>query len=414
MVTTVVFHDSVSSEVPNPSVPSGVTNQHFSVGPNGEPFVDYSFASEALGMPASRDFGWARLDFGQKIGPNERYTIERKLGWGMHSSTWLARDTLDTKFVAIKVLTGFWTRMSRKGVAHEPKVLSVLEAGTRTPHCVHLLGVFDLTGKSTAEGDHICIVTPVYRGDFGSFSYPYEHVKNEDLPLPVVKRVLLHTLRGLAYAHACGIVHTDIKRDNIFIDTGITDQEIEDFLVKNPPRRHDPEMSDEGIVQSAVSQTFPPISMEEAAKATYLLADFGCAQPTYIHPTSMIITVAFRPPEVFLRVGWDQPADIWAFGCQIFELLIGKSLFVFQRHKELSEVGAMLWQMATLQATGSFKMAVPDRNVAHCLTVSQRFEGEEELITPAAALINRALRIDPDKRASAEDLLKDPWFEDVV
>ncbi|KAF9018564.1 kinase-like protein [Hymenopellis radicata] len=385
-------------------------------------------------MPASRGYGWARLDFGQKIGPNERYTIERKLGWGMHSSTWLARDTLDTKFVAIKVLTGFWTRMSRKGVAHEPKVLSVLEAGTRTPHCVRLLEVFDLPGKSTAEGDHICIVTPVYRDDFRSFSYPYEHVKNEDLPLPVVKRVLLHTLRGIAYAHAHGIVHTDIKRDNIFIDTGITDQEIEDFLLKNPPRRHDPEMSDEGIVQSAVSQTFPPISMEEAAKATYLLADFGCAQPTYIHPTSTIITVAFRPPEVFLRVGWDKPADIWAFGCQIFELLIGKSLFYFQRHEELSEVGAMLWQMATVtgdrfdpedikkcsevseffELDGSFKMAVPDRNVGHCLTVSQRFEGEEELITPAAAFINRALRIDPDKRASAEELLKDPWFEDVV
>ncbi len=31
------------------------------------------------------------LDFGEKIGPKERYTIERKLGWGMHSSTWLKR-----------------------------------------------------------------------------------------------------------------------------------------------------------------------------------------------------------------------------------------------------------------------------------------------------------------------------------
>ncbi len=68
------------------SVPSGVTNQHFFVGPNGETFVDYSFASEPLGMPA-------------------------KLGWRMHSSTWLARDTLATKFVAVKVLTGFWTRL---------------------------------------------------------------------------------------------------------------------------------------------------------------------------------------------------------------------------------------------------------------------------------------------------------------
>ncbi|KAF9018567.1 kinase-like protein [Hymenopellis radicata] len=415
------------------STSTRMVTTHFSVGPNGEPVVDLSFASEPLGMPASQDYGWARLDFGQKIGPNERYTIERKLGWGMHSSTWLARDTLDTKFVAVKVLTGFWTSMYRNGVAREPNALRILEAGTRTPHCLRLLEVFDLPGKSTAEGDHICIVTPVYRGDFGSFSYPYVR-DEEDIPLPVIKRVVLHTLRGLAYAHACGIVHTDIKRDNIFIDTGITDQEIEDFLVKNPARRHDPEMSEEGIVQSAVSQTFPPISMEEAAKATYLLADFGCAQHSNLHPVTTIIVPPFRPPEVFLGVGWDKPADIWAFGCQIFELLIGKSLFYFQRHKELSEVGAMLWQMATVtgdrfdpedikkcsevleffEPDGSFKLAVSDRSVVYCLTSSLRFEGQEELIGPAAAFINRALRIDPDKRASAEELLKDPWFEDVV
>ncbi len=129
-------------------------------------------------------------------------------------------------------------------------------------------------GKSTAEGDHICFVTPIYCGDFGAFSYPYVR-EDEYLPLPVIERVLLHTLRGLAHLHANGIVHTDIKRNNIFIDTGLTTAEIEDFLVKNPARRHVPEMSDEGIVQSAVTQTFPPISMEEAAKATYLLADYG-------------------------------------------------------------------------------------------------------------------------------------------
>ncbi len=225
-------------------------------------------------MPAARDCGWARLDFGQKIGPNERYIIERKLGWGMHSSTWLARDTLATKFVAVKVLTGFWTRLCRKGIGREPEVLRILEAGASTPHCVRLLKVFDLPGKSAAEGDHICLVTPVYSGDFGSFSYPYVRAR-QHLPLHVIKRAPLHMLRGLAYAHAHQIVHTDIKRDNIFIDTGVTDQEIEDFLVKNPGQRHDPEMSEEGIVQSAVSQTFPPISVQDAAKATYLLADFG-------------------------------------------------------------------------------------------------------------------------------------------
>ncbi|KAF9007244.1 kinase-like protein [Hymenopellis radicata] len=419
------------------TVPSGVTNQHFSVGPNGETFVDYSFASEPLGMPALRDCGWARLDFGQKIGPSARYTIERKLGWGMHSSTWLARDTPATKFVAVKVLTGSWTQLCQMGIGKEPKALRVLENGTPPPHCLRLLEVFNLPGMSTAEGDHICLVTPVYRGDFGSFSYPFVRA-GQYIPLPVIKRVLLHTLRGLAYAHAHDIVHTDIKRDNIFIDTGITNQEIEEFLVKNPARRHEPEMSEEGIVQSAVSQTFPSISMDEAAKATYLLADFGCAQRSKFHSHHVITVLAFRPPEVYLSGEWDKPADIWAFGCQIFELLTGRPLFFYRVNEDmhLSEHAYMLWQMATVtgdrfepeflkkcskalkffEPDGSFKgsLEIPDRSVAYCLKCSRRFEGQEELIAPAAALISRALRIDPDKRASAEELLKDLWFEDVV
>jgi len=32
--------------------------------------------------------GWAQFEFGEKFGQDNRYIIARKLGWGMHSSTW--------------------------------------------------------------------------------------------------------------------------------------------------------------------------------------------------------------------------------------------------------------------------------------------------------------------------------------
>ena len=69
-------------------------NQHFSVDPEGKEVVDLIFASEALGMPAADGYGWAQLEFGEQIGQENRYVITRKLGWGMHSSTWLARDNV--------------------------------------------------------------------------------------------------------------------------------------------------------------------------------------------------------------------------------------------------------------------------------------------------------------------------------
>lgn len=62
------------------------------VGPNGETELEYSFVSEPLGLPADLGYGFAQLRFNDAIGPAQRYTIVRKLGWGMHSSIWLARD----------------------------------------------------------------------------------------------------------------------------------------------------------------------------------------------------------------------------------------------------------------------------------------------------------------------------------
>ncbi|KAG5643349.1 hypothetical protein DXG03_001072 [Asterophora parasitica] len=73
---------------PQPVAP----NQRLSVQPDGTVFVDLDFVEEALGLPGVDGDGWARFEFGQAIGPNKRYTVERKLGWGMYSSTWLARD----------------------------------------------------------------------------------------------------------------------------------------------------------------------------------------------------------------------------------------------------------------------------------------------------------------------------------
>ena len=45
-------------------------------------------------MPAAKGYGWAQFEFGDQIGQDNRYTIVRKLGRGMYSSTWLARDSM--------------------------------------------------------------------------------------------------------------------------------------------------------------------------------------------------------------------------------------------------------------------------------------------------------------------------------
>lgn len=60
------------------------------------------------------------------------------------------------------------------------------------------------------------------------FAYKYfkDHLLSfaqKDLPLPLVKRILRDSLRGIAALHEKGIVHTDIKANNIMVDWDETD-----------------------------------------------------------------------------------------------------------------------------------------------------------------------------------------------
>lgn len=95
------------------------------------------------------------------------------------------------------------------------------------------------------------------------------------LTLPVAKHISLHILRGIAHAHRCGVIHTDIKPDNIFMTSDLSTPQIDAVLGSTPPRRHPPETSLDGDVEVAVSQPLPMVSLEEVGSRPFVLADFG-------------------------------------------------------------------------------------------------------------------------------------------
>jgi len=145
-----------------------------------------------------------------------RYSLERELGRGGMGIVFLARDVALDRLVAIKLLP--------PQLAHQP--------GTRER--------FLREAQLAAKLSHPNII-PIYlveqQGDLVFFVMAY--VEGETLgqrvrtrgPLTpaVATRVLQETAWALAYAHLRGIVHRDVKPDNIMLEQGTGRALVSDF-----------------------------------------------------------------------------------------------------------------------------------------------------------------------------------------
>ncbi len=223
----------------------------------------------------------------KELSPNanlSHYKIISTIGKGGMGEVFLAQDTKLDRKVALKILPPEFAedadRMSR--FVREAKSASALNH----PNIITIHEI----GES--DGTHF-IATEFIEGETLS-----KHLKGENVSLKTVLDIATQIASALQTAHSAGIVHRDIKPDNVMIR--------QDGLAK---------ILDFGIAKLSES---PKSVGEEDATAI---------QKPSTSPGMIIGTANYMSPEQAKGKEIDARSDIFSFGIVFYEMLTGKRAF---------------------------------------------------------------------------------------
>jgi serine/threonine protein kinase len=220
---------------------------------------------------------------GTRLGP---YEITAKIGVGGMGEVWCATDTNLGRQVAIKILPDAF--------AHDPERLARFEREAKTLASLNHPNIAQIYGLEKTDSIGALVMELVEGPTLA------DRLAHGPLPvdeaLPIAKQIA----EALEAAHEQGIVHRDLKPANIKVR--------EDGTVK---------VLDFGLAKALESA---PHSSDASRSPTI-------TSPAMTRMGVILGTAAYMSPEQASGTPADKRADIWAFGCVLFEMLTGRRAF---------------------------------------------------------------------------------------
>jgi serine/threonine protein kinase/tetratricopeptide (TPR) repeat protein len=200
-----------------------------------------------------------------------RYTVERELGRGGMAAVYLAEDLKHRRQVAIKVL-----RPELAVMLGPERFVREVEIAARLNH-PHIVPLYD---SGQADG-LLFYVMPFIKGE----SLRKRLERESQLPVDEALAIVRQAALALGYAHTQGVIHRDVKPENILLHEG--EAMVSDFGIALAASA----LADERLTQTG----------------------FAVGTPEYMSPEQATGERAL-----------DARSDIYSLGCVLYEMLAGE------------------------------------------------------------------------------------------
>jgi serine/threonine protein kinase len=233
------------------------------------------------------------LSVGTRLGT---YEILGAIGSGGMGTVYRARDTRLNRYVAIKVLTDriSGNALSLARLQREAQVLAALNH----PHIATIHGLEETPSTGSGQAGMTAIVMELVEGEDLK-----QRLVRGPVPLDEVLPIARQIADALEAAHGQGIVHRDLKPANVKVRADGTAKVLDFGLAKAAEpmsSSSDPAFDDSPTITSPAMMTTPGM---------------------------LLGTAAYMAPEQARGKVVDKRADIWAFGCLLYEMLTGRLAF---------------------------------------------------------------------------------------
>jgi Tol biopolymer transport system component/tRNA A-37 threonylcarbamoyl transferase component Bud32 len=289
----------------------------------------------------------------------DRYQIERELGSGGMATVYLAEDVKHHRKVAVKVL-----RPELAAALGPERFHREIEIAANLTH-PHILPLHD---SGDAEG-FLYYVMPHIEGESLRDKLAHEG----ELPIAEAVRILRDVVDALSEAHEKGVVHRDIKPDNVLLT------------------KHHALVTDFGVAKA----------LSEATSAQKLTTEgVALGTPAYMSPEQ-----AAADSHI------DHRADIYAVGVVAYELLTGRPPFLGTTPQMILSAH----MTDTPEPVTKYRETVPPalaHLVMRCLEkkAADRWQSAEELLPQLEALATPSGGMTPTGTMPVDRVAKRRWM----